>query len=79
MNKCIHFLGQPLYSQILNLLDKSNVLKHSRIHTGERYVKSFDAWPHLLVMLCSMQSSIALILCEKSQPLCKPMHENSII
>lgn len=51
MNKGIHFLGQPLYSQMLNLLDKSNVLKHSRTHTGERYVKSFDAWTHLVVML----------------------------
>lgn len=51
MGKSIHFIGQPLYSQITKLLDKSEVLRLSRECGGERYVKSFDAWTHLLVML----------------------------
>ncbi|SUB88035.1 Transposase [Porphyromonas macacae] len=51
MNKGNHFLGQPLYSQVLSLLNKSTVLQCSRRHSGERYVKSFDAWTHLVVML----------------------------
>lgn len=51
MNKGTHFLGQPLYSQVLSLLNKPAVLQYSRQHSGERYVKSFDAWTHLVVML----------------------------
>lgn len=51
MGKSTHFIGQPLYSQIINKLDKSKVLKMSRKYGGERYVKSFDGWTHLVVML----------------------------
>ncbi|WP_369794015.1 DUF4372 domain-containing protein [Porphyromonas sp. COT-108 OH1349] len=56
MNKGPHFLGQPLYCQVLSLLNKSAVLQHSRKHSGERYVKSLDAWTHLVVMLCCYPS-----------------------
>lgn len=51
MNKGTHFLGQPLYCQALSLLNKPAVLQYSRKHSGEHYVKSFDAWTHLVVML----------------------------
>ena len=51
MNKGTHFSGQPLYGQLLDLLDKNEILKLSRQNKGERYVKSFDAYQHLTVML----------------------------
>ena len=51
MNKGTHFNGQPMYGQLINLLDKDEILKFSRIHKGERYVKHFDAYQHLAVML----------------------------
>ena len=51
MNKCTHFSGQPMYGQLLDLLDKNEILKLSRQNKGERYVKSFDAYQHLAVML----------------------------
>ena len=51
MNKGTHFLGQPLYCQALSLLNKPAVLQYSCKHSGEHYVKSFDAWTHLAVML----------------------------
>ena len=51
MGKSTHFSGQPLYSQIIKLLDKSEFLRISSEQGAERYVKSFDAWTHLLVML----------------------------
>lgn len=51
MGKSTHFSGQPLYSQIIKLLDKSKVLKISREFGGERYIKSFDGWTHTVVML----------------------------
>ena len=40
-----------MYGQLLNLLDKSKILRFSRENGGERYVKHFDAWQHLVSML----------------------------
>ena len=51
MGKSIHFSGQPLYSQVIKLLYKSKNLQTSRKHGGEHYVKRFDVWTHLVVML----------------------------
>ena len=51
MGKSTHFIGQPLLRQIINFLDKDKVLSLSRKHGGERYVKRFDGWQHLVVML----------------------------
>ena len=51
MGKSTHFSGQPLYSQVINLLDKDKILKISKEHGGERYIKSFNCWSHLVVML----------------------------
>ncbi len=39
MSKSIHFSGQPMYGQLISLIDKEEVLKFSRKHNGERYVK----------------------------------------
>ena len=51
MNKGTHFNGQPMYGQLISLLDKREILKFSRKKKGERYVKHFDAYQHLVVML----------------------------
>lgn len=51
MNKGNHFIGQPAYGQLISLLDKAETLGISRSNGGERYVKHFDAWQHLLIML----------------------------
>lgn len=51
MNKGTHFIGQPMYGQLLSLLDKARILKISRKTGGERYIKHFDAWQHLVIML----------------------------
>ena len=51
MNKGTHFIGQPLYGQLINLFYKSKILGFSRDEGGERYVKHFDEWQHLVVML----------------------------
>lgn len=51
MNKGTHFIGQPMYGQLLSLLDKARILKISRETGGERYIKHFDAWQHLVIML----------------------------
>ena len=51
MGKGTHFIGQPMFGQLISLIDKSKVLGFSREKGGERYVKHFDAWQHLVVML----------------------------
>lgn len=51
MSKSTHFFGQPVYGQLIKCLDKGNINKISKKHGGERYVKTFDGWHHLLTML----------------------------
>ncbi len=51
MGKGTHFIGQPMYGQLINLLDKGEILRFSSENGGERYVRHFDAWQHLVVML----------------------------
>ena len=50
MGKSTHFSGQPLYGQVIKLLDKSKIFQVSRENGGERYTKRFDVWVHLVVM-----------------------------
>ena len=51
MGKSTHFSGQPLYGQVIKLLDKSKIIQISRENGGERYTKRFDVWVHLVAML----------------------------
>ena len=51
MGKSSHFSGQPLYCQVIKLLDKSKILQFSSEGGGERYTKRFNCWIHLVVML----------------------------
>ena len=51
MGKSTHFFGQPVYGQLINSLDHDKIVEMSRSMGGERYVKSFDGWHHLLSML----------------------------
>ena len=52
MSKDSHFTGQPVYSQVLKLLDKETILQISRETKGsEAYVRRFDGYQHLVVML----------------------------
>lgn len=44
MGKNNHFSGQPLYGQVIKLLDKSKILAYSRDNGGERYTKRFNCW-----------------------------------
>ena len=52
MSKNSNFSGQPVYSQVINLLDKAEIVKISRETAGsEAYVKKFGGYEHLIVML----------------------------
>lgn len=51
MSKSSHFFGQPLYGQLIKSLDREKIVEISSSYGGERYVKSFDGFTHLLTML----------------------------
>lgn len=51
MSKSSHFFGQPVYGQLIKSLDREKIIELSRKNNGERYVKSFDGYTHLLTML----------------------------
>lgn len=51
MGKSTHFFGQPVYAQLIKSIERNKIVKLSRLMGGERYVKSFDGWHHLLTML----------------------------
>ena len=51
MSKSSNFFGQPIYGQLIQSLDREKIVEMSRQHGGEKYVKSFDGYTHLLTML----------------------------
>ena len=51
MGKSSNFLGQPIYGQLIKSLDREKIVEMSRKHGGEKYVKSFDGYTHLVTML----------------------------
>lgn len=51
MSKSTHFFGQPVYGQLVKSLNRDEIIKMSKKYGGEKYVKSFDGYVHLLTML----------------------------
>ncbi|WP_257213281.1 DUF4372 domain-containing protein [Prevotella intermedia] len=52
MGKSTHFIGQPVYNQVIKLLDKQQIKKISlETPRSESYVKRLDGWTHLVIML----------------------------
>ena len=76
MGKSTHFIGQPMYNQVIKLLDRSKILEISRERGGERYIKRFDCWVHLVVMLYAVikrfdsLSEITAALLAEARKLC---------
>ena len=51
MSKSSNFFGQPRYGQLIKSLNRDKIVEISRKYGGEKYVKSFDGYTHLLTML----------------------------
>jgi hypothetical protein len=51
MNKGTFFTGQPIFSQIINLIPKDKILRLSKHHQTDRYYKKFKTYEHLISML----------------------------
>ena len=51
MGKNTNFSGQPIFSQLIKFIDKSEIRKIAKQHKAERYVKKFSTYNHVIVML----------------------------
>ena len=51
MSKDTNFSGHPVLSQIIKLINRDKVNKLATTSKVNRYVKSFDAFTHLVVMI----------------------------
>lgn len=51
MSKSSNFFEQPIYGQLIKSLNYEKIVEISRKHGGEKYVKCFDGFTHLLTML----------------------------
>jgi hypothetical protein len=51
MSRNTHFIGQPIYTQLLNLVDKQAIVNLSNSGGYNRYVKKLDGYAHFVVML----------------------------
>lgn len=61
MSKNTHFFGQPVFSQLLSLVDKTILSQVRSKHHSDRYYKKVDTWQHLVTMLfCSFSGATSL-------------------
>ena len=51
VNKSSHFFGQPIFSQMLSLIDRKLVKRIVIQHEADRYYKRLDTWHHIVSML----------------------------
>lgn len=55
-NTELKLVGQPIFSQVLKLIDKWEFNKLVKTHNSDRYYKSFKSWDHLVTMLFGILS-----------------------
>ena len=51
MSKDTNFIGQPIFGQLLNFLDKGFIKRASKELEADKYVKKFTSYKHVVVML----------------------------
>jgi len=52
----IKFVGQPIFKQIINLVEKVNISSIIKAHESDRYYKAFKSKTHLITMLFGILS-----------------------
>ncbi len=65
MSKNSNFFGQPIFSQVINLIDRYTITKISKEYGSDHYCKRFDTFQHLITMLYGVLSS-----CNSLRELC---------
>lgn len=53
MSKGTHFIGQPIFLQLINLINRQEISKIERKHSTNRHIKRFDGYNHLVTLLFS--------------------------
>ena len=61
MGKSTNFSGQPLLNQLLFFVSRSRIVKIASKHDAERYVKRFNTYHHVVVMLFCVISGYSSI------------------
>lgn len=51
MRKSTHFTGQPIYTQLLNLLNRNSIRRLAQESRQNYYTKKFDGYTHLVTYL----------------------------
>jgi hypothetical protein len=67
-NTEIKFVGQPIFKQILNLVDSVNIHSLVRKHNSDYYYKAFKSRTHLITMLFGILSR-----CDSMTEICEGM------
>lgn len=50
MSKSKHFFGQPIFSQLINLINDATITKLAKEHKSDHYCKKFNTFQHLITM-----------------------------
>mgnify|MGYP003731115223 FL=1 len=48
MDKSTHFFGQSVFGQLISLIDNNIIIRNSRKHKADYYIKRFKAKDHLM-------------------------------
>lgn len=64
----IKFVGQPIFGQIIKLIDKSTFVQLVRDNKSDYYYKAFKSWDQLIVMLFGILSR-----CDSMAEICEGM------
>jgi hypothetical protein len=65
MGKSSNFFGQPIFSQMIGLLDNNKVEIRAKEHNSDRYCKRFNTFQHLITMVYGVTSG-----CNSLRELC---------
>ena len=50
MSKSKHFFGQPIFSQLINLINDTTITQLAKDHKSDHYCKKFNTFQHLITM-----------------------------
>ena len=65
MSKSNIFFGQPIFSQMVGLLNKSKITSRALLHKSDHYCKRFSTFQHLITMVYGVTSG-----CNSLRELC---------
>ncbi len=59
MSKDINFIGQPIFSQLLNYLNRNKINRIAVKNKADRYTKKLTTYKHLIIMLYSVFEGVS--------------------